>query len=38
MKKGEEGDRMYVLIKGRLGIYINDSPKDLMGDPIAVID
>jgi signal-transduction protein with cAMP-binding, CBS, and nucleotidyltransferase domain len=38
MRKGEPGDRMYVLIKGRLGIYIDDSPYGLASDPIAVIE
>ena len=38
MRKGDPGDRMYVLIKGKLGIYIDDSPSGLMRDPIAVVE
>lgn len=37
MRKGEVGDRLFISIKGQLGVYVNDSPEDLKKDPIALI-
>lgn len=37
IRKGEVGDRLYVSVQGVLGLYLNDSPKDLKKDPAALI-
>jgi len=37
MKKGEKGDRMYVSMQGKLGIYLDVKPNLLTDEPIAVL-
>ena len=37
MNKGEKGDKMYINIRGRLGIYLDSKKETLESDPIAVL-
>ena len=34
MRKGDEGDRMYISFQGSLGVYLNDNFEE---DPIALV-
>ena len=38
MRKGEKGDKMYVSLRGRLGIYLGSSVEILKRDPIAILN
>jgi len=37
MWKGEIGDKMYISIKGKFGIYLDNTHECLLNDPIAII-
>ena len=38
MWKGEKGDKMYISLGGRLGIYLGNTPGILARDPIAILN
>ena len=38
MRKGEKGDKMYISLRGRLGIYLGSSEEILTRDPIATLN
>ena len=37
MWKGDVGDKMYISIQGKLGIYLGNDKETLLGDPIAIV-
>ena len=37
MRKGDIGDKMYISIKGKFGIYLDNTNECLLGDPVATI-
>ena len=37
MYKGEVGDKMYISIQGKFGIYLDSSKESLLNDPVTVI-
>ena len=38
MWKGEIGDKMYISLCGRLGIYLGNTPEILAKNPIAILN
>ena len=38
MRKGEKGDKMYISLEGKLGIYLSNSIEALEQNPIAILN